>query len=101
MLSEVEQDVNKGVAELTRGSEGPGMIAAAPDVTVATPGAVEGARGAPGQALETATEALARRCFHDEMKVIGLGGKMDHAKVPTVRAVKRGAHGQEGQLGPQ
>lgn len=77
VLAMVEQDVDEAVAHLPRSCEGAGMVAIAPYITAATPGPVNGTSRAAGQALKPAAQALSRRRFHDEMKVVGLGREMD------------------------
>jgi hypothetical protein len=72
VLAEVEQDVNKGIADFTRGRERPRVITAAPHAPAAADGAVEAASDSPREALHAAAQALARRGFHDEVNVIGL-----------------------------
>jgi hypothetical protein len=50
----------------------------------------------PARPLEPAAQALARRRFDDEMQVIGLRRKVDHAEAPTIGRRDRGADRREG-----
>ncbi len=77
------------------------MISSVPDLSGSTPETVQGARRARGEALQATNERFARRCFDDQVDVIGLHREVNHTKVVAVRAGKRQRERFEGGQRPK
>ena len=99
MLAKVEQHIYERIPHLTRRREWPRVISRAPDRAPPVSRPVDGACRAPGQPLHPAAEALARRRLDDEVQVVRLHRKVQHAKAWQLRARNRHEQRRESRQG--
>ena len=85
MLSEIQENVDEAVADLSRRSERASVVPVPPHRTVAAPDAIERAGHATGEAVDTRSQAIGGVSLDDEMNVVGLNGEMHDAEVLATR----------------
>ena len=89
-LAESEQHGEEAVAHLAWRSRGARLIAVAPHVAAAAPGAVERPCRAPGENLQTAPKGSAGPHFDDHVNVAGLNREVHHPERRWARGRQAG-----------
>jgi hypothetical protein len=98
VLAEIQENVDQGMPHLARGSEVSGMVSIAEHVALAVTSAVDRTCKTYGEPRDSARERYLVDGFCDQMKVIGLYGKLHDAKPFARRFGESAAQRNEDRL---
>ncbi len=97
----VQEHVDHPAPHLARGRERPGVVTIRPDCPPPVRAAVDGPRAANGEPLHAAGETQGLVRLDDQVHVIELNGKINHAEAAVAGGGQRGAQLEKDAWGSQ